>query len=281
MILIADSGSTKTDWRLVNMEGILHLTDETIGFNPYFISSAIILNELSTSKLAKIKEQVKQVFFYGAGCSTTQNCQLIETPLRTFFNHAEVAVEHDLLAACRATCGTTKGIVAILGTGSNSCLYSGSVILENVQSLGYLLGDYGSGADIGKTFITALLSNELPKEIEAEFKKQYQLSTSDILNAVYKEALPNRFLAAFSLFVYQHKNNPVLQNMVKERFDLFFKKNICKYSDYQHQTIHFVGSIAFMYQDVLAKTAANYQIKMGRVIQHPIQDLVNYHLLNS
>ena len=280
MILIADSGSTKTDWRFTNKKGE-KFSYETIGFNPYFISSATILKELNTSKLVGTKEQVSQVFFYGAGCSTAQNCQLIEAPLRTFFNHAKVEVEHDLLAACRATCGKKEGIVAILGTGSNSCLYNGSVILENVQSLGYLLGDYGSGADIGKTFIKAYLSNELPLEIEKDFKKQYQLTTSDILNAVYKENLPNRFLAAFSLFVYQHKDHPILQKMVAERFELFFEKNICKYSDYQHQTIHLVGSIAFMHQDLLAKIAAYYKIKMGRIIKHPIEDLVNYHLLKS
>lgn len=280
MILIADSGSTKTDWRFTDKKGE-KFSFETIGFNPYFISSATILKELTASKLAEIKEEVNHVFFYGAGCSTVENCELIAAPLRTFFNHAKVEVEHDLLAACRATCGKNEGIVAILGTGSNSCLYNGSVILENVQSLGYLLGDYGSGADIGKTFIKALLGKELPLAIETDFKNQTQLTTSDILNAVYKEALPNRFLAAFSLFVYQHKHHPIMQKMVTERLELFFEKNICKYSDYQHQTLHFVGSIAFMYQDLLTKIAANYPIKIGKIIKHPIEDLVNYHVANS
>ena len=280
MILIADSGSTKTDWRLVNKKGEI-ISFETIGFNPYFISSAAILTALTSSLLVERKEHVTQVFFYGAGCSTVENCELITTPLQFFFKNAKIEVAHDLLAACRSTCGNKKGMVAILGTGANSCLYDGAEIVENIQSLGYLLGDYGSGADIGKTFITAFLNNELPLEIASDFKKQYQLSTSDILNAIYKEALPNRFLAAFTLFVYQHKSHPILQKMVAERFDLFFNKNICKYSNYQQHTLSLVGSIAFMYQDVLAKKTSYYQIKIGKIIQHPIDNLVNYHLLNS
>jgi N-acetylglucosamine kinase-like BadF-type ATPase len=280
MILIAESGSTKTDWRVINKDG-QKLSFETIGFNPYFISSASVLNELTSSKLVDIKKDVKQVFFYGAGCSTAENCRVIAKPLSTFFDKAKIEVDHDMLAAGRATCGRGEGMVAILGTGSNSCLYNGYVILENVTALGYLLGDNGSGADIGKTFIKAYLGNELPSEIEEDFKKQYKLSTSDILDSVYKEALPNRFLAGFSLFVHQHINNATMQKIVEDRFDLFFKKNICKYSDYENQVLHFVGSIAYMYQDLLHKTAKNYNVKIGKIIKHPIEDLVNYHISNS
>ncbi len=280
MILIADSGSTKTDWRLINDKGE-RFSFETIGFNPYFITSAGVLNEINSSELIEIKKEVKQVFFYGAGCSTVENCKVIANPLNTFFNKAKVEVEHDMLAACRATCGKEEGMVAILGTGSNSCLYNGYVILENVTALGYLLGDNGSGADIGKTFIKTYLGKELPSEIEDEFKKEYNLTTSDILDSVYKHALPNRFLAGFSLFVFQHINHPEMQKMVENRFELFFEKNICKYSDYQNQTLHLIGSIAFMYQNLFRKTADKYQVKIGRIIKHPIEDLVNYHIANS
>jgi len=277
MILIADSGSTKTDWRLVGENGEISQF-ETIGFNPYFITSASVLNELTSSKLTSINKDVKQVFFYGAGCSTEENRKVIFNPLNTFFSNARVEVEHDLLAAARATCGKEKGMVGILGTGSNSCLYNGNNIAENVAALGYLLGDNGSGADIGKTFIKAFLGKELPVEVEDEFNCQYKLSTSDVLDAVYKQALPNRFLAGFSLFIYQHLNNPDIQKMVEHRFELFFEKNICKYSDYQNNTLNLVGSIAFIYQETFKKVAQKYNVKIGKVIKQPIEELVKYHI---
>jgi len=277
MILIADSGSTKTDWRLVGENGEVSQF-ETIGFNPYFITSASVLNELTSSKLTSINKDVKQVFFYGAGCSTEQNCKVISNPLSTFFSTAKVEVEHDMLAAARSTCGKERGMVGILGTGSNSCLYNGIDVIENVSALGYLLGDNGSGADIGKTFIKAFLGKELPQEVEEDFNKQYKLSTPDILDAVYKQALPNRFLAGFSLFVFNHLNNPTIYKMVENRFELFFKKNICKYSDYQSNILHLVGSIAFVYKNILEETAEKYNVKIGKVIKQPIEELVKYHI---
>lgn len=277
MILVADSGSTKTDWRLVNDDGSTS-TFQTIGFNPYFITSASVLNELTSSKLVDIKNDVKQVFFYGAGCSTEANCKVIFNPFSTFFNNARVEVEHDMLAAARATCGKEKGMVGILGTGSNSCLYNGINIVENVAALGYLLGDNGSGADIGKTFIKAFLGRELPVAVEEDFNRQYKLKTTDILDAVYKQALPNRFLAGFSLFVFQHLNNSYIQHMVERRFELFFEKNICKYSDFENNTLHLVGSIASVYQEVFEKVAEKYNVKIGKVIKQPIDELVKYHI---
>ena len=160
MILIADSGSTKTDWRLVVEGGEIN-SFETIGFNPYFITSESILTELIKSDLNEIKESVTEVYFYAAGCSSQKNRTVIQEPLNTFFCNSKVEVQHDMLAAARATCGKEKGIVGILGTGSNSCLYDGEKITENIRALGFILGDYGSGADIGKNFIKAFLANEV------------------------------------------------------------------------------------------------------------------------
>jgi len=277
MILIADSGSTKTDWRLVKQDGTTS-SFQTIGFNPYFITSASVLNELTSSKLVDIKKDVKQVFFYGAGCSNEANCKVIFKPFSTFFSNARVEVEHDMLAAARATCGRDKGMVGILGTGSNSCLYNGIDIVENVAALGYLLGDNGSGADIGKTFIKSFLGKDLPADVEEDFNRKYKLKTTDILDAVYKQPLPNRFLAGFSLFVFQHLNNPFISKLVESRFELFFEKNICKYSDYQNNTLHLVGSIASVYQDVFKKTAEKYNVEVGKVIKQPIEELVKYHV---
>ena len=199
-----------------------------MGFNPFFISSANIVAELEGSELSKIKAQISQVFFYGAGCSSKENIAIVYTALGSYFTAAKVEVAHDMLAAARATCGYKKGMVAILGTGSNSCLYNGNVIVENVSALGYILGDNGSGADIGKTFVKALLGGELPKEIETKFKQEYDLTTNSILDKLYKQALPNRFLASFSLFVFKHIKDPFINKMVAQRFELFFEKNIFK-----------------------------------------------------
>jgi N-acetylglucosamine kinase-like BadF-type ATPase len=278
MILIADSGSTKTDWRLVTENGAM-TSFETIGFNPYFITSASILTELAASKLIAIKAEVTQVYFYAAGCSTPKNKQEIETPLSTFFSAAKIEVQHDMLGAAHATCGKDKGIVAILGTGSNSCFYNGDEITQNVRALGYLLGDYGSGADIGKTFVKAFLEGDLPNEIEAKFKKEYQLTADDILESVYKKALPNRFLAGFSRFVFQHLEDDFIRKMVKQRFEMFFEKNICKYSDYQNKTLHLIGSVAFVYQAIFKEVAQQYKVEVGKVIKQPIDELVKYHIL--
>ncbi|MBL4594390.1 MAG: hypothetical protein JKX68_11335 [Flavobacteriales bacterium] len=276
MILVADSGSTKTDWRLINKGETTSF--ETIGFNPYFVTSAGVLTELVNSDLVSIKDDVTQVYFYAAGCATQEKRNVLQSPLSTFFSNAKVEVEHDMLAAARATTGKSKGLVAILGTGSNSCLYDGTEIVENVAALGFILGDYGGGADIGKTFIKSLIGRELPVEVEVDFNEEYKLSTPDVLDAVYKQALPNRFLAGFSKFVFQHINNPVILKMVEHRFELFFEKNICKYSDYQNNTLHMVGSIAYIYQDIFKKTAEKHNVKIGKVIKQPIEELVKYHV---
>ena len=164
MILIADSGSTKTDWRLVHSNGNTS-SYHTIGFNPYHIKEPVILEALQGAELSEIKQKVTQVFFYGSGCSTPQNCWMIEGVLSSFFSQAKIAVWHDMLAVARATCGKEKGMAAILGTGANSCWYDGHLIVENVAALGYILGDYGSGAHIGKAIVCGFLENELPQEI--------------------------------------------------------------------------------------------------------------------
>lgn len=277
MLLIADSGSTKTDWRLVKSNDEM-VAFETIGFNPYFIDSVSVLNELTSSNLNEIKNEVTHVYFYGAGCSSDAKCKVMFNPLNKFFSNARVEVEHDMLAAARATCGKEKGMVAILGTGSNSCLYNGNIIVENVAALGYVLGDNASGADIGKAFIKTYLAKELPSVVEEDFNEQYNLSLADILDGVYQQPLPNRFLAGFSLFVHQHLDNPSIKKMVQQRFDLFFEKNICKYTDYQKYPLHLVGSIAANYKSLIEKIASKYQVKLGKIIRKPIEDLVSYHI---
>ena len=277
MILIADSGSTKTDWRLIKEDKSV-ISFSTIGFNPYFINTVSILKELEDSALKSFRKEITELYFYGAGCSSKGNINVLQAALAAFFSHAKIEVNHDMLAAARATCGTKPGITAILGTGSNSCLYDGKVITENVPALGFILGDYGSGADIGKIFIQAFIEEELPEDISAAFKKEYELTITDILDHIYKKEMPNRFLATFSQFVYQHIKHPFIFELVKSRFELFFEKNICRYSNYQTYQLNLIGSVAFVYQDIIETVASENNMEMGLVIKQPIAYLVDFHI---
>lgn len=279
MILIADSGSSKTAWKLVDNLEIVN-SYETIGFNPYIISSREVFEVLSSSELLTVKDKVEEVQLYAAGCARIANQEILKEPLSQFFTKATIDVHHDLLAAARATCGKDKGMVAILGTGSNSCLYDGKDIVENITSLGYILGDYGGGVDIGKTFLSMLLGGDLSKQIEVEFKKEYNLSVADILDAVYKKPLPNRYLAGFNKFVYQNIQKEELKSLVRDCFNKFFETNICKYDRHKETPLHYVGSIAFLYQDILKEVSSQYGVEVGLVIKDPINKLVSYHINN-
>lgn len=276
MILIADSGSTKTDWRLVN-ETEQVKSFQTIGFNPYYISEQQILDELSKSALTKIKQQVTQVFFYGAGCSSEAKSGEIKKTLGKFFNQAQVEVDHDLLAAARSVSGKKAGLVAILGTGSNTCFFDGTSIVKNVSSLGFILGDEGSGAHLGKTLVTAYLNNELSTELQQAFQQKYQLTLLDILDAVYKKLLPNRFLAQFAPFVLEHKQHPQIAAIINACFSQFFEKHICKYENYQTYPLNMVGSIGFVFKNEIEQLATHFGVNMGIVIKQPIDGLVKFH----
>lgn len=276
MILIADSGSTKTDWRLVNETEQVQ-SFQTIGFNPYYISEQQILDELSKSALTEIKQQVTQVFFYGAGCSSEAKSGEIKQALQQFFTKATIEVDHDLLAAARSLSGNKAGLVAILGTGSNTCFFDGTTIVKNVSSLGYILGDEGSGAHLGKTLVTAYLNNELSTELQQAFQQKYQLTLLDILDAVYKKPLPNRFLAQFAPFVLEHKQHPQIAAIINACFSQFFEKHICKYENYQQYPLNMVGSIGFVFKNEIEQLATHFGVNMGIVIKQPIDGLVKFH----
>jgi glucosamine kinase len=286
MLLIADSGSTKTDWRLIDNDRNVEQFN-TIGFNPYFQSSTIIAEELRTNLLPPLLPFIKNrkgklnIFFYGAGCSSPDKCDIVKTALKHTFPEAIIEVEHDLLAAARALCGNKKGIAAIMGTGSNSCYYDGKEIVSNVASLGYILGDEGSGAFIGKHFIKDYLNNDLPKTIADDFFKTYQLSREDILDAVYRQQMPNRFLASFSKFINGHRNEPYFTELVQYNFEQFFEKHICKYENHKEVSMSCVGSVAYYYSDTLHKVAGKKGVKIEKVSESPIVDLSNFHLSQS
>ncbi|MDG1476508.1 MAG: hypothetical protein P8Q14_05135 [Vicingaceae bacterium] len=276
MILIAESGSTKTDWRLVHKNNEIS-SYTTMGLNPYYITEAIVLEELDNS-LSTLKSAITEVYFYGAGCSSNENCLMMLSIFSLFFKNANIEVASDMMAAARATCGNEEGMVAILGTGSNSCFYDGKEIAENVTSLGYILGDYGSGADIGKQLITDFLEKELPQDLVDEFKKEFDLTPQDIINAIYKKPFPNRFLASFNLFVTAHISHPYIIDLVKNRIKLFLEKNVYKYSDYQKNKLNLVGSISAIYESIIRAEAEQKNITIGKIIKAPIDELVAYHL---
>lgn len=277
-VLIADSGSTKTDWVVLNGSSIVKQI-KTIGFNPYFQSPAEINAELGKSlkpALAELADAITEVHYYGTGCSTHENCELIKSCIQTVINCPNIAVWHDLLAAARALCRREWGIAAILGTGSNSCLYDGNSILENVPSTGYLWSDYGGGSQIGKFLIRDYFEDRLPPELKTAFENE-GYNREEILNNVYKKSVPGKYLASVSLFVNKNSSHPYMQGLLTECFDSFFNQQIAKYTQSTHYKVHTVGSIGYYYKELIAQVAKKHGYQMGNVIQSPIEGLIAYH----
>jgi glucosamine kinase len=277
MLVIVDSGSTKADWQIIHPNHKKELIS-TMGFNPFFHSSERVVAELQKSFTARVDcPKVEQLYFYGAGCSDAQRCATIHGGLSTIFPNAHIEVHHDLLACARATCGTAAGISCIIGTGSNTCLYDGKDITDNVSNLGYLLGDEGSGSHLGKMLIRAYFYRELPEDIKAHFEAMYPEGKREILNKIYGDA-PNVYLASFAKFVSSHKDNFYIQKLVSQAFEQLIKRHILKYDGCHNIPIHFIGSIAFHFQDILRMTLEIYELNLGIVIKKPIDNLVAFHL---
>lgn len=277
-ILIADSGSTKTDWTLLEGKKVKKQI-KTIGFNPYFQSrdevSLEILNQLKPQLTNELSD-IKEVHYYGAGCSTPENNQLIHDAIALTLGVPQIAVNHDLLAAARALCKRQAGIACILGTGSNSCLYDGEHILENVPSTGYLWSDYGGGSQIGKFFIRDYFEGRLPAEIAKAFENA-GYNREVILQNVYKLSVPGKYLASLSLFIHQYQQHAAVAKLLEECFDSFFDQQISKYTDSKKHKVHTVGSIGYYYKDFIAKVAIKHGYQMGHVIKSPIEGLIEYH----
>jgi glucosamine kinase len=276
--LIADSGSTKTDWILLSAKGIVKQI-KTIGFNPYFQTKEIIIEELLRSLLPFIEEDtpnISKIIYYGAGCSNTDNCYLIESSIRSVINTPEIFIHHDLLAAARALCGNEKGIACILGTGSNSCLYDGVDVIENVPSFGYLFGDYGSGACIGKQIIQDYFSGNMPSDLQEAFEAD-GYHREIILDNVYKRSMPSKYLATVSLFAGKYIDHDYIQGILEYCFVNFYESQVSKYSDAKTHKVHFVGSIGYHYQTILKQVTEDLGFTIGQVIQSPIEGLITYH----
>ncbi|MBK7666986.1 MAG: hypothetical protein IPJ32_06270 [Sphingobacteriaceae bacterium] len=278
LTLIADSGSTKTDWVLIDRKQILSNL-KTIGFNPYFQTKDQISLEIKEHLKPFLKEhisKIEHVYYYGAGCSKEVNCNIVLDGIHNALDLKNIDIHHDLLAAARALCGQKPGIASILGTGSNSCLYDGKNVIENVPSVGYLFGDHGSGANIGLTFIQAYFDDELPKKIKDDFEAS-GYHREEILNNVYKKPMPSRYLASVNKFVSENIKDAYVRKVVKNCFVEFFHKQIGKYSNSREYTVNSVGSIGFYYKDILAEVANEEGYKLGKVIKSPIDGLVEYH----
>lgn len=275
MILLADSGSTKTDWCLVD-HGQSVLRINTKGTNPFFQTFEEISAEIERGLMPHLgNDPVDAVYFYGAGCAFPEKNIIVSNAISRHID-ASIEVGSDLLAAARALCGKEAGIACILGTGSNSCFYDGKQIIDNISPLGYVLGDEGSGAVLGKILIGDCLKNQLSSNIQQKFFKQFNLSRADILDRVYKQPFPNRFLASLSPFLAQNIREPEIHDLVLKSFTSFFIRNVMQY-DYKNYKVHLIGSIAYFYQDVLIEAANNLGIKLGKIIQSPMKGLMEYH----
>ena len=275
MILIADSGSTKTDWRIINSKGQISQA-KCGGINPYYHDYATILVEIQ-SILPQIQSKISEVYFYGAGCSTDENIKKVHQAISKVFPEAAVTINHDLLAAAHALCGEEEGIACILGTGTNSCLYDGQQIIDNIASLGYAIGDEGGGSHIGKRLISDYLRRDMPKKISNKIDKRFELSKNEVLKRVYLEEGGSKYLASFSKFVFQNIKEPYMYRLVYESFVEFFERNIMKYENHQNYKVHFMGSVAFYYSDILRQVANDKGIIVRNIIESPIAGLTLYH----
>jgi N-acetylglucosamine kinase-like BadF-type ATPase len=278
MILIADSGATKSDWILIDDKGNEQLNFQFVGLNPYYLSPAEIVTILSKELIPFIEtKKIKQLYFYGAGCSSVYKCMMIEEAFEDLFKNAEITIESDLLGAARALFGKKEGIACILGTGSNSCYYDGEKIANNVASLGYFFGDEGSGAHMGKTFLKDYLLGNIPEELDIAFKKEYNYTRDNILDAVYNLAFPNRFLASFSEFFANNLSNKYIFELISNSFREFFMNQIEHYDNYAKLPISFTGSVAFYFEPILRQIAAEYGVKINKIMRTPIKSLAEFH----
>ncbi len=279
MIIIADGGSTKTNWCLVTEEG-KKVYFNTEGYNPYFSGTAYIVQSLMENLPTDLeKNLITEVNYYGAGCSTDEMRNIVAEAMRAVFTKARVYVGHDLLAAARALLGTSEGFAAILGTGTNSCIYNGREVVHNIDSGAYILGDEGSGCYIGKKLLVDYLRGYMPEAVRKLFWETFKLTPDDVNEQVYTQPRANRFCASFSKFVY---DNPVnieySRNIVRTSFEDFFRNLVTHYPNYQNYTFNCIGSVGYNFRNVLEEVVTENGMVVGNIIRSPIDNLVKFHL---
>lgn len=281
MILVADSGATKTHWALISEKSVVREI-YTPGFNPYYYEPDEFERSLSEELAGKVPaESLKQIFFYGSGISSDVNKNIVKNALKKVFPEVKIETYHDLHGAAIALFGNEKGIACILGTGSNSCLWDGHSIIANVPSLGYFLGDEGSGTYIGKLFVKDVLSGNADQETTNMFYDENKLTFSTALDQIYKEPNPNQFFAKQTKLLRNCKSNAYCQVVVSRAFDHFVKEQLFKYPGYDSLPVCFIGSIATNFKDILKDVLGNHNIKLGKVMKEPMEGLIEYHIGHS
>jgi glucosamine kinase len=274
--LIADSGATKAEWCLLGKGK--RRTVFTQGISPYFMNTEQIAALLSKELLPALKKiKVDEVHYFGTGCANPNNVKLVKKAIEQVFPEAYVQVDHDLMGAAQALCGKKKGIACILGTGSNSCYYNGKKIVKNSPGLGYVLGDEGSGAYLGKKVLQYYLYDKFDKNLRARFDATYATTAVEILENVYKKPMPNRYLSGFARFLADNRGHVIVEEIIKEGLNDFFTIHICRYRESAYCPVHFTGGVAFGFQDVLFQLCREYNLEQGRILKNPMEGLVEYY----
>ena len=277
MILIADSGSTKTSWLLVDKGDVVQ-DITTSGYNPYYYKNTGLLVSIKSELLSQLRTtEVDKIFFYGSGCSSDTNCTMVKSALWQLFPNSQISVNHDLYGAALALLNNDKGIACILGTGSNSCNWDGYSIIQNIPSVGYLLGDEGSGTYMGMKILKGILENKAPSEIANSFYNEYNITFEGVLNRIYHETKPNLFISEISIFAKRNINNIWIRSVVKQSFIDFIENQIKHYDNYQNLKVSFTGSIAFHFKQILLEACNDNNITVGRILKNPIEGLFTYH----
>jgi glucosamine kinase len=274
--LIADSGSSKTVWCLLN--GKKKKMISTQGISPYFLTNEQIQQILEKELCPKIKNILpEEIYYYGTGCSNPANVKSVKLALKKVFPKASISVDHDLMGAAKALCGNEKGVACILGTGSNSCYYNGKKIVKNSPGLGFILGDEGNRAYLGKRVVQYYLYNTFDPDLMERFNTKFNTNAVEILEAVYRKPLPNRYLANFTIFLVENRGHYMIENIIEDSFNDFFFNHIYKYRESWTMPVHFIGSVAYGFRDILKEMCDAYELQLGRVLKHPMDGLVKYH----
>lgn len=277
MILIADSGSTKTSWCYTGINTNPEYFS-TSGINPFFRTAEDIFSELKSELKPRLTGNLDQIYFYGAGIVNDEKGAVVYSALKRLFPDTEIEVNSDLLAAARATLQNKKGIACILGTGSNSCLYDGKTIVSHVPPLGFILGDEGSGAVLGRKLVADYLKKQMPEQLSKKFEKKFPMGYAEILNRVYREEKPNKFLATFVPFLKETIEEEYSRDLLEKAFKEFIERNIASYENYKSVPTCFVGSVAFYFQEQLKNVLEKLQLNTGIILKEPLEKLVEYHL---
>lgn len=280
MKLIIDCGSTKADWVILEKEKIV-ASFQSEGFNPNYTDKdsilSIILDEPSYRTYTR---EIKEIFFYGSGCGSEMNSNIIKDIFSLIFINAKITVTHDMMAACHAILHKNEGIVCILGTGSNSCFYDGKEITEKATSLGYILGDEGSGSYIGKKIVRDYFYKKMPNDLSLKFEEEYKIDINTLINNVYNRKQASRYLADFTKFAFNNLNHDYIKDLCSKSFDEFIECFILKYKNSKDYEIGFIGSVAYYFKDILNKSLENHGLRLGKVLKNPIEGLIEYHSLS-